>query len=326
MKVHILDDWFDTLRGLSSYKKLAGHDVTVWTDHAGDEDLLAERVKDAEVLVLMRERTAVTQSLIERLPNLKLVSQRSVYPHIDVPALTKHGVVLSSNMHNDSHCAAAAELTFALLLCAARHIPDQIASAKAGNWQMAVGKSLTGRTLGLYGYGRIGRAVAGYARAFGMNVVWWGSEAGRDRARADGEAVPKSREAFFGGCDAVSLHVRLKPDTTGMVTYHDLMAMRPDSIFVNTSRDGLMAPGALKAALDAGRPGTAAIDVFDVEPLRDTAHPLLSHPRVIATPHIGYVTEDELDVHYHDIYDQVNAFAEGKPINVINPEVLEQTG
>ncbi|WP_116083571.1 D-2-hydroxyacid dehydrogenase family protein [Tropicimonas sp. IMCC34011] len=322
MRVHILDDWFDTLRGLPSYEKMAGHDVTVWTDRAGSEDELVERVADAEVLVLMRERTKVTDSLVARLPNLKLVSQRSVWPHVDVEALTRRGIVLSSNLHSDSHCAAAAELTFALLLNAARQLPAQTAAAREGRWQIGVGKTLSGRTLGIYGYGRIGRAVAGYARAFGMNVVWWSSEAGRERARADGEPVAKNREAFFSGCDAISLHLRLKPGTQSVVTKDDLMQMKPDAIIVNTSRDGLFAPGALKEALDAGRPGCAALDVFDEEPVTDPNHPLLGHPRVIPTPHIGYVTEEELDVHYHDIYDQVNAFAEGAPINVANPEVL----
>ncbi|MBM9593853.1 D-2-hydroxyacid dehydrogenase family protein [Roseitranquillus sediminis] len=323
MRIHILDDYFDTLRTLPSFAKLDGHEVTVWTDRPRDEDELARRIADAEALVLIRERTRVTESLVDRLPRLRLVSQRSVYPHIDVPALTRRRILLCSDLHMDSHCVAAAELTFALLLTAARQLPDQIASVRAGRWQAGVGRTLHGRTLGLYGYGRIGRAVAGYARAFGMNVVWWSSEEGRARARADGEPVADSREAFFSGCDAISLHLRHKPATQGIVTREDLMAMRPDAILVNTSRAGLIAPGALLAALDAGRPGTAALDVFDAEPVTDPDDPIVSHPRVIPTPHIGYVTAEELDVHFHDIYDQIIAFERGDPINVINPEVLD---
>ena len=319
MRVHILDDYFDTLRGLPSFAKLAGHQVTVWNDRAKDEDELARRIEDVEALVLMRERTEIRESLIRRLPRLRLVSQRSVYPHIDVDALTRRGILLCSNMHADSHCTAAAELTFALLLAAMRGLPDQIASARAGRWQSGVGRTLNGRTLGIYGYGRIGRTVAGFARAFGMRVVWWSSEAGRQRAMADGEPVARSRRAFFSECDAISLHLRLKPQTAGIVAQEDLMAMRPDSVLINTSRAGLVATGALLKSLDAGRPGTAALDVFDSEPITDPSDPVISHPRVIPTPHIGYVTEDELDVHFHDIYDQINAFDRGSPINVVNP-------
>ena len=322
IRVHILDDYLDTLRGLSSFAKLEDHDVTVWTDRASCEDELAERVRDAEALVLIRERTAVTETLVSRLPRLRLVSQRSVYPHIDVDTLTRRGIVLCSNMHDDSHCVAAAELTFALLLAAMRGLPEQIAAVRAGRWQTGVGRTLAGRTLGLYGYGRIGRAVAGYARAFSMNVIWWSSEDGRGRAIADGQTVARSREAFFGECDAISLHLRLKPRTAGIVSLKDLLSMKPDSVLVNTSRAGLIASGALLEALDSGRPGTAALDVFDHEPITDPRDPTVSHPRVIPTPHIGYVTQDELDVHFHDIYDQINAFAAGRPINVVNPQAI----
>ena len=216
---------------------------------------------------------------------------------------------------------AAAELTWALILAGMRQLPQQMASLRAGQWQSGVGKTLRGRRLGLYGYGRIARAVAGYARAFGMELHWWSSEEGRARAAADGETVAASREAFFAESDVVSLHVRLKPGTRGLITGEDLAAMRPDALFVNTSRAGLIAPGALLAALEAGRPGMAAIDVFDSEPLTDPSDPLLCHPRLIATPHIGFVTEDEYDLQFADIFDQVNAFAAGAPIHMINPEV-----
>lgn len=323
MRVHILDDWFDTLRGLPCFARLAAHDVTVWTDHEPDPARLAKRLETAEALVLFRERTAITAPLLDRLPALRLVSQRSVYPHVDVAACTRNGVLLCSNMHAGTPSYAAAELTWALILAAMRQLPQQMASLKAGQWQMGVGRTLRGRRLGLYGYGRIAQAVAGYARAFGMEVLWWASDEGRARAQADCEPVAKSREAFFAGCDIVSVHVRLKPGTRGIIGPADLGVMRPGALFVNTSRAGLVQPGALLAALEAGRPGTAAVDVFDSEPLTDAADPLLSHPNLIATPHIGYVTEDEFDLQFSDIFDQVNAFDQGAPIHMINPEVLE---
>jgi D-3-phosphoglycerate dehydrogenase len=324
MKVHILDDWFDTLRTLPSFARLAGHEVTVWNDHVEDAATLGERLAQAEALVLFRERTRITGNLLERLPRLRLISQRSVYPHVDVEACTRHGVLLSSNMHADAPSRAAAELTWALILAAARQLPQQMASLKAGRWQMGVGQTLAGRTLGLYGFGRIGRSVADFGRAFGMRVVWWGSDAGRARAGAAGESVPERRAAFFGESDFVSLHVRLTPATRGIVTADDLLAMKATSTFVNTSRAGLVVPGALMTALQADRPGTVALDVFDTEPLNDPSDPLIGHPRVIATPHIGYVTEDELDLQFADIYDQINAYDEGRPINMINAGVWER--
>ena len=320
MKIHILDDWFDTLRGLPCYAKLNGHDITVWTDHEPDPERLAARVAEAECLVLFRERTKITADLLERLPNLKLISQRSVFPHIDVDACTNNNVLLCSNMHGGTPSYAAAELTLALILASYRQIPQQAASIRAGDWQMGVGRTLRGRTLGLYGYGRIAGAVSDYARAIGMNVQWWASDDGRARAKADGQYVPESREAFFASSDVVSLHVRLKPDTRGIITANDLAAMAPRSLLVNTSRSGLIASGALEAEIAKGRIH-AAVDVFDTEPLRDTKHPLLTNPNVLATPHIGYVTEDEFDLQFSDIFDQVCAYADGTPIHMINPQV-----
>jgi D-3-phosphoglycerate dehydrogenase len=321
MKVHILDDWFDTLQSLPCFEKLSGHEVKVWTDHVEDTDALAERLQQAEALVLFRERTKVTRELLEKLPNLKLISQRSAYPHVDVPACTDSGVLLCSNMHGGTPSYAAAELTWALIMAGMRDLPAQMASVKAGHWQAGVGKTLRGRQLGLYGYGRIARAVAGYAAAFGMNVVWWSSDEGRARAQADGAPVAPSREAFFANSDVVSVHVRLKPNTRGIIAASDFAQMQPGALFVNTSRAGLIAPGALLGAINAGRPGKAAIDVFDTEPLTDPNDPLLAHPNLIATPHIGFVTEDEFDLQFADIFDQVNAYAEGAPIHMINPEV-----
>ena len=323
MKVHILDDWFNTLKTLPSFARLDGHDVTIWDDHTEDVELLAERLKDAECLVLFRERTPVTAALLERLPNLKLISQRSVYPHVDVPACTANGVLLCSNMHGGGPSVAASELTFALILASARQIPQQMASLQAGHWQMGVGPSLAGRKLGLYGYGRIGKQVAEYAKAFGMDVWWWASDAGREKATADGAQVASSRAAFFAESDFVSIHVRLKPETRGIITADDLTAMKFSATFVNTSRAGLVAPGALEIALSEGRPGRLGLDVFETEPLTDPNDPVTSHPNVIATPHIGFVTEDELDMQFTDIYDQINAYAEGAPIHMINPEVFQ---
>ncbi|WP_299024423.1 D-2-hydroxyacid dehydrogenase family protein [uncultured Sulfitobacter sp.] len=320
MKVHILDDWFDTLRGLPCFAKLAAHDVTVWTDHAPDPATLAARVQEAEALVLFRERTKIGADLLGGVPNLKLISQRSVYPHIDVQACSDHGVLLCSNMHSGTPSYAAAEHTLALILASYRQIPQQVASLKSGNWQSGVGRTLRGRTLGLYGYGRIAGAVAEYARALGMQVQWWSSDEGRARATAAGETVAASREAFFATSDIVSVHVRLKPATRGIITAADLAAMQPRALFVNTSRSGLVQKGALEAEIARARIH-AAVDVFDVEPLTDTNHPLLTHPNVIATPHLGYVTEDEFDLQFSDIFDQINAYAQGAPIHMINPEV-----
>lgn len=320
MKVHILDDWFDTLRTLPCFAKLAAHDVTVWTDHQPDPAALAARIHEAEALVLFRERTKVGPELLQRLPNLKLISQRSVYPHVDVDACTQNGVLLCSNMHGGAPSYAAAEHTLALILASYRQIPQQAASLKAGAWQSGVGRTLRGRTLGLYGYGRIAGAVADYAKALGMKVQWWASDDGRARAAGDGETVAPSREAFFATSDIVSLHVRLKPATRGMITAADLAAMRPRSLFVNTSRSGLVVQGDLEAEIAKGRIH-AAVDVFDQEPMTDLSNPLLTHPNVLATPHIGYVTEDEFDLQFADIFDQINAYADGQPIHMINPAV-----
>lgn len=319
MKVHILDDWFDTLRSLPCFDLLKGHDVTVWTDHVQDPEKLAARIAEADALVLFRERTRITADLLDHVPNLKLISQRSVYPHIDVPACTRNGVTLCSNMHSGTPSYAAAELTLALILASYRQIPEQVAATRAGQWQISVGRTLRGRTLGLYGYGRIAKAVAEYARAIGMNIQWWSSEAGRARAQADGAPMAASREAFFATSDVVSLHVRLKPDTKGIITADDLAAMPPRALLVNTSRSGLIAQGALEQELAKGRI-SAAVDVYDTEPMTDADHPLLTLPNVLPTPHIGYVTEDEFDLQFTDIFEQINAFSNGAPIHVINPE------
>lgn len=324
MKVSILDDYQDTLRGLTCYEKLAGHDVTIWNDHVDDLDEQAERLRDTEALVLIRERTRVTAPLLERLPNLQLISNRSTYRHIDIEACTRLGIVVSSAQGGAAPNYAAAELTWGLIIAAMRQIPQQVASLRAGDWLTHVGRSLKGNTLGVYGYGRLGSIVAGYGRAFGMRVVVLARTESAERARTDGYEIAASREAFFEGCDVISLHLRLIDATRGIVRADDLARMKPTSLLVNTSRAGLIEPGALVAALQAGRPDMAALDVFDAEPLRDTTDPLLNMPNVVCTPHIGYVTVEEFETQFSDIFGQIVAFAEGEPINVVNPEVLDQ--
>jgi D-3-phosphoglycerate dehydrogenase / 2-oxoglutarate reductase len=322
MKVTILDDYFDTLRTLPCFERLAGHDVTIWNDHVQDVDALAERLRHTEALVLIRERTQIRAPLLERLHALRLISQRSVYPHIDIDACTRRGIVVSSNLHAGTPSYAAAELTWALILAAARRLPQQVAALKRGIWQTGVGETLRGKTLGIYGYGRIGATVAGYGRAFGMEVLVWARPESRERAVADGYRAAENKQSFFEQCDVVTLHMRLADATRGIVTARDLAAMKPTALLVNTSRAQLIEDGALVAALRAGRPSMAAVDVYEQEPLRDSSHPLLAMDNVVATPHIGYVTREEYDLQFSDVFDQIVAFAAGKPINVVNPEVL----
>jgi D-3-phosphoglycerate dehydrogenase / 2-oxoglutarate reductase len=322
VKISILDDYFDTLRTLQCFGKLEGNDVTIWSDHVQDVDTLAERLRDTEVLVLIRERTQIRGPLLERLPKLKLISQRSVYPHIDIDACTRLGIIVSSGQHADTPSYAAAELTWALVLAAMRAIPQQMAALKSGRWQIGVGHTLRGKTLGIYGYGRIGAVVAGYGRAFGMNVLVWAREKALAQARADGYEAAAGKAALFEQCDVLSLHMRLVEATRGIVTSEDLARMKPSALLVNTSRAPLIEPNALVNALRAGRPGMAAVDVYEKEPLRDTSDPLLTMDNVVCTPHIGYVTKDEYELQFTDIFDQILAYAAGAPINVVNPEAI----
>jgi D-3-phosphoglycerate dehydrogenase len=323
VRVSILDDYFDTLRTLDCFAALDGHDVTVWNDHVDDVDELAARLVDTEVLVLIRERTRITAELLERLPTLLLISQRSVFPHIDVDTCTRLGIVVSSDLHAGSPSVATAELTWGLVLAAARRIPQQMASLRSGGWQESVGHTLDGKTLGLFGYGRIAEVVAGYGRAFGMPVLVWAREESRSRAAHDGLDVATDRVELFERSDVLSVHLRLVPGTRGIVTADDLARMGEDSLFVNTSRAGLVEPGALVDALRRGRPGMAAVDVFDEEPLRDADDPLLKLDNLVCTPHIGYVTRDEWELQFRDIFGQVVAYADGVPTHVVNPEVLD---
>ena len=322
MKISVLDDYFDTVRTLRCFATLAPFEVTIWNDHVQDVDRLAYRLRDTEALVLIRERTKIHAPLLARLPTLKLISQRSVYPHIDIEACTRLGVIVSSSQHPGAPCYAAAELTWGLVLAAMRQIPQQMAALKTGRWQIGLGETIRGKTLGVYGYGRIGRAVAGYGKAFGMDVSVWAREASLARARADGYTVARSKETFFEECDVISLHMRLVEATRGSVTAADLARMKPTALLVNTSRAPLVEPGALVDALRAGRPGMAAVDVYEEEPVLDTDHPLLAMENVVCTPHIGYVTHDEYELQFADIFDQITAYAAGQPINVVNPQAL----
>jgi D-3-phosphoglycerate dehydrogenase len=249
VKVTILDDYFDTLRTLACFDKLSDHDVTVWTDHVQDVDALAQRLADTEALVLIRERTQIRAPLLERLPKLRLISQRSVYPHIDIDACTRLGIVVSSDMHAGAPSYATAELTWALVLAAMRRLPEQIESMKAGRWQAEMGRTVLFKKLGIFGYGRIGKVIAGYGKAFGMEVVAWGSASSLERAHADGVATVGSKAELFETCDIVSLHLRLVDATRDIVTAGDLGRMQPTALLVNTSRAGLIEPGALVAAL-----------------------------------------------------------------------------
>lgn len=321
MKITILDDYTDTVRGLRCFQKLAGHDVEVFNDHTQDLDELARRLHDTEALVLIRERTTVGAALLERLPRLRLISQRGGYPHIDADACTRLGIIVSSDLHSGTSFATA-ELTWALILASARQLPKQAAALKAGAWQAGIGDTLRGKTLGVYGFGRLGRTVAGYGVAFGMSVLVWASASSREAAREQGLGVTGDKRELFAESDVLTLHLRLVAATRHIVTSADLAAMKPTAVLVNTSRAGLIEPGALVDALRAGRPGRAAVDVYEREPLRDPDDPLLGMDNAICTPHIGYVTRDDYELQFSDIFDQIIAHAHGAPTNVVNPDVL----
>jgi D-3-phosphoglycerate dehydrogenase len=325
LNITILDDYQDTVRTLRCFNKVAGHQVTIWNDHTKDVDVLAQRLKDTEALALIRERTPIRAPLLERLDRLRIISQVSVYPHIEVEACTRRGVILSSQTGPGRPSYATAELTWGLVIAAMRRIPQEMAALRAGKWQAyPIGTGLRGKTLGIYGYGKIGTVVAGYGKAFGMNVLAWGRETSIESALRDGHATAASKEALFAESDVLSLHVRLIEATRGIVTAADLARMKPTALLVNTSRAGLIAPGALEAALRAGRPGLAAVDVFEEEPVLGATHPLLALDNVVCTPHLGYVERDGLEGQFSTIFEQILAYAAGTPINVVNPEALRQ--
>lgn len=325
MNVALLDDSLGvvaTLPAFEAFARLDRYRVTVWRDHTKDVDALSERLRDTDALVLLRERTPIRAALLERLPRLKLITLNGPYPHVDVAACTRRGVVLCAGKPRPS--SATAELTWGLILAATRRIPQEMKRLQEGHWQSTVGTGLRGRTLGIVGYGTIGRQVAGFGRAFGMRVVVWSREKGLAAARADGHEIARSREALFEDADVVSLHLRLVAETRGTVRPSDLARMKPTALLVNTSRDALVEPGALVAALRAGRPSAAAVDVFESEPVVDPGHPLLDMENVVCTPHLGYVERDQLDRYYADQFRRVQAFDRGEPIDVANPEAREK--
>lgn len=318
MKIVIPDDYQDAVRTLECFRKLDGHEVTVYHDTVTNVDVLAERFKEAEALVLIRERTAISEALLAKLPKLNVIAQTGRgMPHIDLAACTRHGVLVTSGVGSST---ATAELTWALVLAATRHIPQEVASMKAGRWQSRLGLGLHRRTLGIFGYGRIGSVVAGYGRAFGMKVIVWGREGSLTRALNDGYEVAASQAAFFEQCDVVSLHIKMIKETRGIVTAGDLARMKPTALLVNTSRADLIETGALEAALKAGRPGWGAVDVYESEPVVD--HPLLHLDNVICTPHIGYVEKDSYELYFGTAFDHLLAYIDGHPEDVANPEVL----
>ena len=318
MNITLLDDYTNLVRTLNCVSLVKDHALNVYTDCERNIDVLAERLKDADVLVLLRERTRVTAALLARLPKLKLITLNGPWPHVDLAACTARGIVLCSEHARTSY--ATAELTWGLIIAAMRHIPQQMASLKNGQWQTRAGSVLRERTLGIYGYGRIGKQVAGYGKAFGMRVLVWSREKAREQARADSYDVAASREALFAEADVLSLHVRLVPETRGMVSAADLARMKPTALIANTSRAELIAGGALVEALRAGTLGAAAVDVFESEPMIDKNHPLLQLDNVVATPHLGYMERDQMENYFSDNFKRVLAFAEGKPYGVVNSQ------
>ncbi len=327
MRIAVLDDYQDAVRGLSCFRLLDGHEVKVFTHTARGLGQLSARLAPFEALVLIRERTAFPAALLARLPNLKLISQTGkVSGHIDVAAATEHGIAIAEGIGSP---VAPSELTWALIMAASRKIVPYANNLKDGLWQTAstnpvlngLGRSLRGRTLAIWGYGKIGRLVAAYARAFGMRVLVWGSEGSRQAAADDGLEAAVSREALFAQADVLTIHLRLSEATRGIVKAEDFARMKPDALFVNTSRAELVEEGALEQALRAGRPGYAALDVFTSEPLKGDA-PLLRIPTVLATPHLGYVEQDSYEIYFQTAFENVVRFAAGTPDNILNPEAL----
>jgi D-3-phosphoglycerate dehydrogenase len=332
MNIIILDDYQDAVRKLHCASKLENLKAKVFTNTVKGIGQLSVRLRDVEVLVLIRERTHFPRQLLEKLPKLKLISQTGrVGSHIDVEACTRLGIAVAEGVGSP---IAPAELTWALIMAAMRRLPQYIGNLKHGAWQQAglkagsmpanfgIGMVLHGKTLGVWGYGRIGQLVAGYGRAFGMRVLVWGSEASRAKALSDGHEVAQSKETFFELCDVLSLHLRLSEASRGVVGPEELSHMKPTALFVNTSRAELIQEGALVAALNRGRPGMAAVDVFESEPILQ-GHPLLRLENAICTPHIGYVEQDSYELYFSAAFDNVVNFVNGTPTHIVNPEALK---
>ena len=327
MRITALDDYPNAIRRLDCFARLGAHEVTVFHDTEKDPAKLAARLKDADVVLLTQQRSPFPRAVIEKLPKLRLIAQTGMLTsHIDVAACTENGIIIAGAWRGTSY--STAELTWALILASLRHIPHEVAQLKQSVWQTTVGTGLredTGRlrkTLGVYALGKIGGCVAQVGKAFGMKVTCWGREASQAKAREAGYEVPASREAFFEGADIISLHIALNNETRGIVTAADLARMKPTALIVNTSRALIIQEGALVAALKQGRPGFAAVDVYEDEPVVGGNHPLLKMPNVICTPHLGYVVDSTYEYLYGTAIDSILGFASGKPVNVLNPEVL----
>jgi D-3-phosphoglycerate dehydrogenase / 2-oxoglutarate reductase len=321
MKIAVIDDYQNAFRTLKSYPKLSEHEVVVFTDTETDIGKLADRLKDADAVVLTQQRSSFPRVLIERLPKLKLIGQTGrAATHVDLDACTEKGIVVSAGGTGNSN--ATAELTWGLILSALRNLPFEVKRLKEGHWQSTLGIGVNGKTLGIYAYGKIGSIVAAAGKAFGARVVCWGREGSTGRAKAAGFEVAESREDFFARSDILSLHLPLNKDTQAIVTGDDLARMKPTALIVNPSRAGLIAPGALVEALKAGRPGMAAVDVYEREPVIGADHPLLKMNNVTCTPHLGYVTREGYEEYYAVVVDDILAFAAGKPQNVLNPQAI----
>ena len=332
MNIVILDDYQDAVRKLACASRLDPFPAKVYTNTVKGIGQLSVRLKDADVIVLIRERTHLSRQLIEKLPRLKLVVQTGrIGPHVDVAACTERGIAVAEGTGSP---VAPAELTWALVMAAMRRLPQYVSNLKHGAWQQAglksasmpsnfgLGSVLKGKTLGIWSYGRVGQIVAGYGRAFGMRVVVWGREASRERAQADGFEVAASKTDFFEQCDVLSLHLRLHEETSGIVTLENLSRMKPTALLVNTSRAELIEPDALIAALNRGRPGMAAVDVFESEPILQ-GHALLRLENCICTPHIGYVEQDSYEMYFGAAFDSIVNFIKGTPSNIVNPGALQ---
>lgn len=321
MKIAVIDDYQNAFPTLRCYAKLGAHDVVVYNDTEKDPGRLAERLQEADAVIPTQQRSRFPRALIERLPKLKLISQTGRNTaHIDVDACTEHGIVVSAG--GAGNPSPTAELTWGLILAALRHIPYEVNRLREGHWQSTLGIAVRGRTLGIYAFGRIGSIVANVGRAFGARVLCWGREGSTARARAAGYEVADNRQEFFATADILSLHIPLNKETRGIVTRDDLARMKTSALIVNTSRAGLIADGALVEALKNGRPGFAAVDVYEEEPVLGGAHPLLMLNNVICTPHLGYVEKETYEQYYDVVVDQIVAYAAGSPINVVNPEAL----
>lgn len=332
MNIIILDDYQDAVRKLRCAARLEPYNAKVFTNTVKGIGQLSVRLRDAEVLVLIRERTHFPRALLEKLPKLRLLVQTGkVGSHIDVDTCTRLGIAVAEGTGSP---VAAAELTWALIMAAMRRLPQYIGNLKHGAWQQSglkaasmppnfgLGLVLRGRTLGVWGYGRIGQLVAGYGRAFGMQVLVWGSDASRARAVADGHRAAESCHAFFADCDVLSVHLRLSGMTRGLIKLDDLALMKPTALFVNTSRAELVEDNALVSALNKGRPGLAAADVFEAEPILQ-GHPLLRLENAICTPHIGYVEQDSYELYFGQAFDNVINYINNAPSHIINPEALK---